>query len=240
MEEESGLMGLKKASLSGRKAILMIRVSKQYFNETSISVLDDLTVEIEAGSFTVVTGVSGSGKTTFLNLISGLDRPTSGKIIVLGTDLSILREAELSNWRLRNIGFVFQDYNLISTFTASENLSFPLELKDPEIDSGVLDGIVEHMLRSVGLFHRRNHLPGQLSGGEQQRLALARALITDPPIILADEPTGNLDENTARKIRRILFEANSSGKTLVVATHDRSLIAKANQEISLPYLAVND
>ena len=213
--------------------IILEMVGHTFPGDPAIIVFSELSCVIARGSFCVFTGESGSGKTTLLNLIAGLDIPSNGTIKVFGVNLIDLDEPELAEWRLNNIGYVFQSYNLISTFTAKENLTFPLELLHPDKELEELDIPVEDMLEAVGLQHRISHLPHQLSGGEQQRLALARALVTDPPIILADEPTGNLDEKTAQKIRDILYEFNQNGKTILVATHDRKLIELSTQITTL-------
>ena len=214
-------------------AVSFIAVMKDFPSDPPVIAFDNLSFEIETHTFTAITGLSGSGKTTLLNLIAGLDFASEGQVIVLDTEPILLTEEELAEWRLANIGFVFQTYNLISTFTAQENLSFPLELQNPDLEPVDFVEAVSTMLSQVGLDDRGNHLPHQLSGGEQQRLSLARALITDPLIVLADEPTGNLDEKTARKIRGLLKDAHSQGKTVIVATHDPMIIKMADQIISL-------
>lgn len=213
--------------------IILEKVTHRFQTESPITVFSEFSTIINRGSLFVITGESGSGKTTLLNLIAGLDTPSDGQIEIFGVKLIDLDESELADWRLHNIGYVFQSYNLISTFTAKENLSFPLELLYPDKEPDEFDTIINEILSTVGLEQRTSHLPHQLSGGEQQRLALARALITDPQIILADEPTGNLDEKTAQRIRQVLLAAHKNQKTVLVATHDTKLIEFATDKISL-------
>ena len=183
-----------------------------------LQVLKDITLQIPKAKFAVICGPSGSGKTTLLNIIGGIDRPTKGKIVVDGQDLTAQDEDSLSDFRCTNVGFVFQAYNLVSTLTVAENVAFPMEWKrkpDHEIEKRV-----EELLKTVGLEQRANHFPSQLSGGEQQRVAFARALANDPGLILADEPTGNLDVKNAQKIVQVLQFLKSQGKTVIVSTHD--------------------
>jgi putative ABC transport system ATP-binding protein len=163
-------------------------------------------------------GPSGSGKTTLLNIIGGIDRLTEGKILVNGEDLTVKDEDFLSDFRCSQVGFVFQAYNLVSTLTVAENVAFPMEwTRKPEKE---IAKRVMHLLTTVGLEQRANHFPSQLSGGEQQRVAFARALANDPELILADEPTGNLDVKNAQKILQVLQLLKRDGKTVVVSTHD--------------------
>ncbi len=185
---------------------------------SKISVLKDITLQIPKAKFAVVCGPSGSGKTTLLNIISGIDRATKGKIIVAEQDLTMQDEDFLSDFRCNKVGFVFQAYNLVSTLTVAENVAFPMEwTQKPEKE---IEKRVEELLKTVGLEHRANHFPSQLSGGEQQRVAFARALANDPELILADEPTGNLDTKNAQKIIQVLQFLKSQGKTVIVSTHD--------------------
>ena len=197
----------------------------------SVDGLKDINIEIRKAKFVVVCGPSGSGKTTLLNLISGIDRPTKGKIVVAGQDLTDRDENFLSDFRCNHIGFVFQAYNLVSTLTVAENIAFPMEWlrKSPsEIEKRVLE-----LIRTVGLEHRETHFPSQLSGGEQQRVAFARALANDPELILADEPTGNLDGKNAEKILHVLQLLKQKGKTFIVSTHDLQIRNLADQVICL-------
>ena len=186
--------------------------------DTKITVLKDINLTIENAKFIAICGPSGSGKTTLLNIISGIDRPTSGRIIVAKEDLTNQTEDFLSDFRCSKIGFVFQAYNLVSTLTVAENVAFPMEwVRKPEKE---IEERVNMLLETVGLEHRANHFPSQLSGGEQQRVALARALSNDPALILADEPTGNLDQKNGQKIIQILKTLKTNGKTVIVSTHD--------------------
>jgi len=199
--------------------------------KAKIEVLKDITFSIPKAKFAVVSGPSGSGKTTLLNLIAGIDRPTRGKIFVQGEDLTEKNENFLSDFRCSNIGFVFQTYNLVSTLTVAENVAFPMEWSEkPEED---VEKRVTELLETVGLQDRANHFPSQLSGGEQQRVAFARALANDPPLLLADEPTGNLDEKNADKIVQVLQLLKEKGKTVVVSTHDLQIKHLADQVLSL-------
>jgi putative ABC transport system ATP-binding protein len=189
--------------------------------ETKIAVLRDLDLEVMGGEFIVISGPSGSGKTTLLNIIGGIDRPTSGSVFVFDDDLGTKDEDFLAGFRCTKVGHVFQSYNLVSTLTVAENVAFPMEwLRKPE------DQIKDHvheLLELVGLRQRSEHFPFQLSGGEQQRVAFARALANDPPLLLADEPTGNLDKKTGAKIAQILDTLKSRGKTVLAVSHDSEI-----------------
>ncbi len=199
--------------------------------DQTVTVLKGITLDIPKGSFAVICGPSGSGKTTLLNLISGLDRASECKIVVNGEDLAMGDEDFLSDFRCSHIGFVFQAYNLVSTLTVAENVSFLMEWtrKPPK----EIEQRVKELIEMVGLSHRMNHFPSQLSGGEQQRVAFARALANNPELILADEPTGNLDSDNAQKILEILQQLKRAGKTVVVSTHDRQIRSLADQVIAL-------
>jgi putative ABC transport system ATP-binding protein len=194
--------------------------------DDKLEVLKDINLQIPQGKFVVICGPSGSGKTTLLNIIGGIDRPTKGKIVVAGQDLTVQNEDFLSDFRCNYVGFVFQGYNLVSTLTVAENVAFPMEwTRKPEQE---IEKRVEDLLKTVGLEHRSNHFPSQLSGGEQQRVAFARALANGPSLILADEPTGNLDVKNAQKIIQVLQFLKSQGKTVVVSTHDVQIRALAD------------
>lgn len=199
--------------------------------DTKIEVLKDVNLEIEKGEFTTLSGPSGSGKTTLLNIVSGIDKPSSGKILVFREDLGEKDENFLSSFRCNNIGFVFQSYNLVSTLTVAENVAFPMEWLRKTGDD--IQKRVGELLGLVGLQQRSEHFPFQLSGGEQQRVAFARALANDPPLLLVDEPTGNLDLKTSSKIVEILQAQKDSGKTVIVATHDSQIFHLANQQLIL-------
>jgi putative ABC transport system ATP-binding protein len=192
-----------------------------------VEVLKDISLEIPKAKFVVLCGPSGSGKTTLLNIISGIDRPTKGQIIVANQDLTEKDEDFLSDFRCHNIGFIFQAYNLVSTLTVAENVAFPMEWlrkTSQEVEKRTIE-----LIKTVGLEHRENHFPSQLSGGEQQRVAFARALANDPELILADEPTGNLDTKNADKILQVLQLLKGNGKTVIVSTHDRQIRELADQ-----------
>ena len=191
-------------------------------------IFTDLNFTVEQGEFIVLLGRSGSGKSTMLNLISGIDLPASGELLVNGVDLTILSEHDRTLFRRRNIGFVFQSYNLIPTLTVEENLLLPLELVKRDGAEG-RERVVE-LLDSLGLGNRLQSYPDRLSGGEQQRIAIARSLIHDPALILADEPTGNLDLETGQQVLALLDDlAREKGKTLIMATHSREVIGKADR-----------
>ncbi|MCW5515910.1 ABC transporter ATP-binding protein [Muriicola sp. Z0-33] len=193
----------------------------------SITVLEDISFDIDKGDTFAIVGPSGSGKTTLLGLCAGLDQSDSGTVTLCGRELSALNEDERALLRNKEVGFIFQDFQLLSTLTALENVSVPLELQ------GVKNARTSalSLLEKVGLADRQHHYPSQLSGGEQQRVALARAFINNPSILFADEPTGNLDEETGEKVVELLFELNKeAGTTLVIVTHDLDL-AKRTQHI---------
>jgi putative ABC transport system ATP-binding protein len=200
-------------------------------DDARIEVLKGADLELKSGEFTVICGPSGSGKTTLLNILGGIDKPTSGKIIVFGEDLGAKGESFLASFRCSNIGFVFQSYNLVSTLTVAENVAFPMEWTRKAED--FVEKRVEELLNLVGLQQRKEHFPFQLSGGEQQRVAFARALANDPPLLLIDEPTGNLDTETSKRIIQILAELKSQGKTIIVATHDELISNLANRRLCL-------
>jgi putative ABC transport system ATP-binding protein len=199
--------------------------------EAEVEVLKAITFNVARGEFVAICGPSGSGKTTLLNLVSGIDKPTSGRILVLGQDLTVQDEDFLAEFRCSNVGFVFQSYNLVSTLTVAENVAFPMEwIRRPAAE---IERRVAELLETVGLQHRANHFPAQLSGGEQQRVAFARALANDPELILADEPTGNLDTKNGQKITQVLQMLKANGKTVIVATHDPTLMQLADRTVCL-------
>ncbi len=205
---------------------------KEYqIGDLTISALTSLNLEVSKGDFVSIYGPSGAGKTTLLNLIGGLDQPTSGEIIVFGHDLSTYDEDFLATFRSTYVGFVFQSYNLVSTLTALENVAFPMELAGWSEER--FEKRSENLLRLVGLSHRANHFPAQLSGGEQQRVAFARALANNPPLILVDEPTGNLDLETGLEIVSILQKLKAEEKTVIVTTHDDRITELANRILHL-------
>ena len=196
----------------------------------AISILDEITFAIEEKQRVAIVGPSGSGKSTLLGLIAGLDRPTSGSIVIDGTDITKLSENEMARYRRRKIGYIFQSFHLIPTLTAVENVAVPLEL------AGDADARKQarQLLDSVGLRERLDHYPVQLSGGEQQRVAIARAFACRPPILLADEPTGNLDTVTGRQVIDLLDGMHRDyGTTLVLVTHDQTLASRMERVIML-------
>jgi putative ABC transport system ATP-binding protein len=200
--------------------VTLQRISKTYSRAgTDVSVLRDLSFTIPAGTFLAIMGPSGSGKSTLLNVMAGIDRPTSGSVVVAGTRLDDLSEGDMARWRARHIGYVFQSYNLIPVLTASENVELPLLLT--HLSRQERREHVKTALRLVGLGERMDHYPRQLSGGQEQRVGLARAIVSDPTMILADEPTGNLDRESAEDILTLFGRLNRElGKTIVMVTHD--------------------
>lgn len=201
-------------------------------SDRKLTVLDDISFTIERGISCAIVGPSGSGKTTLLGLCAGLDKPTSGDVLLNDNNISALDETQLSSIRNRQIGFVFQSFQLIETLTALENVMVPIELRGTpyrKVEKQALE-----LLDSVGLSDRTDHYPNQLSGGEQQRVGLARAFIHSPDILFADEPTGNLDGDTGEQIEDLLFDLNKKqGTTLVIVTHDIELAQKCDRIIRL-------
>ncbi|UCE15236.1 MAG: ABC transporter ATP-binding protein [Candidatus Bathyarchaeota archaeon] len=214
------------------KVVFASALCKEYpITGHTISALRGLNLEVVEGEFVSIYGPSGAGKTTLLNLIGGLDQPTSGEIVVCGHDLSTYDEDFLATFRSAYVGFVFQSYNLVSTLTALENVAFPMELAG--WSGNRVEKRSEKLLKLVGLSHRTDHFPAQLSGGEQQRIAFARALANDPPLLLIDEPTGNLDVETGLEIVGIMEKLKTKGKTILVATHDERIVKLANRTLHL-------
>lgn len=200
--------------------------------ESRVEVLKGLDFTIQTGEQVALTGKSGSGKSTLLSLMAGLDSPDSGTISIDQQNISLMNERDLTSYRARHIGIVFQQFHLVSTLTAFENVLLPLEIL--KMDKARQRAI--SLLESVGLSHRIDHLPSQLSGGESQRVAIARALSTNPAILFADEPSGNLDEETGDMVMGLLFDlVKKSGTTLVLVTHDPDLAAKCERIIHLEH-----
>ncbi|MBO4592418.1 MAG: ABC transporter ATP-binding protein, partial [Eubacterium sp.] len=200
-------------------AILEIKnLTKRYGEgDAAVVALDDVSFSVEKGEFTAITGTSGSGKSTLINMIGGIDNPTSGQVIIEGKDISLLSEDELAIFRRRNLGMIYQFYNLIPTLTAEENIVLPWRLDGRRKNTKK----VKELLKVLGLEKRAGHLPGQMSGGQQQRVSIGRALINDPAFILADEPTGNLDSKTTGEIIDLLKYMNERFKqTILLVTHD--------------------
>ncbi|MQY62452.1 ATP-binding cassette domain-containing protein [archaeon] len=212
--------------------IVASRLCRQFeIDDVIVEAVKNLELTVQEGEFISIYGPSGAGKTTLLNLMGALDKPTSGKIVIFDHDLGKYDENFLATFRLAYIGFVFQSYNLISTLTASENIAFVVELAGWSRER--IKDRSETLLNLVGLEHRANHFPAQLSGGERQRVAFARALANDPPLLLVDEPTGNLDTETGLEIVNILKKIKDEGKTVIVATHDEKLLKLASRSLCL-------
>ncbi|BFH68383.1 ABC transporter ATP-binding protein [Paenibacillus dendritiformis] len=198
--------------------------------ESSVKALDDVSFSVEKGEFVAIIGPSGSGKSTLLHLLGGVDRPTSGKILVDNTDMYSLNETQLAIFRRRQIGLIYQFYNLIPVLTVEENITLPLLLDKQKVDRKQLDDLVN----TLSLQQRLNHLPNQLSGGQQQRVSIGRALIGNPAIMLADEPTGNLDSKNSSEIIDLLKMCNKTyQQTLIVITHDERIALQADRVISI-------
>ena len=198
--------------------------------DTKVEALKDVNLSIKEGEFVAVVGASGSGKSTLLHLLGGVDKPTSGKVIVDGDDIYKANEKQLSVFRRRKVGFIFQFYNLLPVLTAEENITLPLLLDNKRVDKEYL----EDLLGILGLKDRRGHLPSELSGGQQQRVSIGRALAYKPSIILADEPTGNLDSKNSKEIIELLkLSVKKYHQTLIVITHDLNIASQADRIISL-------
>jgi putative ABC transport system ATP-binding protein len=210
-----------------RHAVRLVDVSRVYkTGKKEIVALAKVNLEIELGDLVVISGRSGSGKTTLLNIIGAIDQATSGRVFVMDVPINDYDETFRSSFRLSNTGFIFQSYNLVSTLTALENVLFPMQLlaKSPkELEE---EGL--RLLERVKMDYRADHLPWQLSSGEQQRVAIARAMANDPPIVLADEPTANLDGESGQMVRDLLFELNKEGKAVIVMTHDERIINRSD------------
>ncbi len=197
---------------------------------TCVKALDSISFSVEAGEFVSIVGPSGSGKSTLLHILGGVDKPTEGKVLIGGTDIHGLSENKLAVFRRRQIGLIYQFYNLLPVLNVDENIVLPHLLDGRELDQQRLNMIVEQM----GLADRRNNLPGQLSGGQQQRVSIGRALYNHPAIVLADEPTGNLDRKNGEEIVRLLKKSNRSQKqTLLLITHDESIALQADRMLSI-------
>ena len=216
------------------QTIIQTKNLTKIFKETAqeVCAVDNVNLEISQGEFTAIVGPSGSGKTTLLNLIGGLDAPTSGQIFIDGKDISTLSEKQMTEFRLQNIGFIFQAYNLIPVLTAKENVSFVMELQGRAKNE--TNNRAEELLAAVGLGDRADSRPAKLSGGQQQRVAVARALASKPKFILADEPTANLDSKSAENLLEIMERLNKEENiTFIFSTHDPRIMAKARRIITL-------
>jgi putative ABC transport system ATP-binding protein len=213
-------------------AILQVNELKKTYGkgDTIVTALDGVSFSVKKGEFVAIIGASGSGKSTLMHLIGGVDRPTSGDVFVDGNDIYQLNESELAIFRRRNLGIVYQFYNLIPTLTVEENIMMPHLLDRRKPDKNKLSSILE----TIGLTDRAKHLPSELSGGQQQRVSVGRALINDPALILADEPTGNLDSKSSREIINLMKMANKRyHQTLLVITHDESIALQADRAITI-------
>ncbi len=207
-------------------------LSKSYkqADSAALKVIDNTTFAIHKGETVAITGQSGSGKTTLMALLAGLDAPDSGDILVDGTNLNLMNEDKLAKFRAEKIGVIFQQFHLMPHLSAEENISLPLEI----LKAGDIEKRTKTALEQVGLEHRKTHLPGQLSGGECQRVAIARALVVRPALLLADEPTGNLDTKTGEQVASLLFDiVRDSGMTLVVVTHNIELAGRCQRVLKL-------
>lgn len=199
--------------------------------ENEVRALDHVSLEIKTGEFVAIIGQSGSGKSTFMNMLGCLDVPTSGKYFLNGTDVSTMKDNALSVVRNREIGFIFQGFNLIANLNAVENVELPLIYRG--IDRKTRHKLAVESLKLVGLEKRLHHKPSEMSGGQQQRVAIARAIAAQPPVILADEPTGNLDSASSREILGILKKMHQSGKTVILITHDNGIAAQARRVVRI-------
>ena len=212
--------------------ISMRNIVKEYrVGETRLRALDNVSLDIEQGEFVAIVGQSGSGKSTLMNILGCLDVPDKGKYTLNGNDIFTEKEGRLSKIRNREIGFIFQSFNLITSLSAIENVELPLIYRG--IKKNKRKRLAERALALVDLEGRAKHLPGQLSGGQQQRVAIARAIASSPPLILADEPTGNLDVSSGSEIMNILFRLHSRGKTIIMITHDNTIAHRVPRRVEI-------
>ncbi len=221
------------AGAGARPIVRIAHLAKGYRRgDQDVPVLFDITLEIPEGDFIALMGPSGSGKSTLLNLIAGIDKPDAGELLVAGEDITKLSEGELADWRATHVGFIFQFYNLMPVLDAFENVELPLLLTS--LSRRERRERVDTALALVGLTDRRDHYPNELSGGQQQRVAIARALVADPAIIVADEPTGDLDRRSATEILGLLRRLNAEmGKTIIMVTHDWHAVESARHVVHL-------
>ena len=225
----AGIIGSEMATTSSRETLARLQgVCKRYqMGADEVRALDEVTLDISRGEFLVVLGPSGSGKTTLLNLLGGIDTPSSGQLLVDGRDIGSWSDAQLTQYRRHQVGFIFQFFNLIPTLTAVENVEFAAELVESSRDP-------MEVLTAVGLEGRAEHFPSELSAGEQQRVAVARALVTDPPLVLCDEPTGNLDEETGKRVLGLMRRLGQErDKTFVLVTHNSVIGEMADRVVRL-------
>lgn len=213
------------------KILEVKNLSKTYGKgDTMVKALDNVSFSVEQGEFVAIIGPSGSGKSTMLHILGGVDTPTSGQVIINNTDISTLNETALAIFRRRQIGLIYQFYNLIPILTVEENLTLPLLLDGRKPDKRITDNLIE----KLGLSQRLTHLPSQLSGGQQQRVSIGRALVNNPALLLADEPTGNLDSENSREIMTLLRKFNKEQKqTVIIITHDEKIALAADRVISI-------
>ncbi len=213
------------------KILEVKNLSKTYGKgDTMVKALDNVSFSVEQGEFVAIIGPSGSGKSTMLHILGGVDTPTSGQVIINNTDISTLNETALAIFRRRQIGLIYQFYNLIPILTVEENLTLPLLLDGRKPDKRITDSLIE----KLGLSKRLTHLPSQLSGGQQQRVSIGRALVNNPALLLADEPTGNLDSENSREIIALLRKFNKEQKqTVIIITHDEKIALAADRVISI-------
>ena len=206
-------------------------LTKSYGNgEAKVDALKNVNLSIHKGEFVAIVGPSGSGKSTLLHLLGGVDSPTSGKVYINGVDIYTLKEKDLSIFRRRNVGLIYQFYNLIPVLTAKENILLPAELDNRKVEKDYL----EDLLKTLGLNGRENHLPNELSGGQQQRTSIGRALINRPSIVLADEPTGNLDSKNSKEVLELLkLSVKKYNQTLIMITHDANIALQADRVITI-------
>lgn len=213
------------------KILEVKNLSKTYGKgDTMVKALDNVSFSVEQGEFVAIIGPSGSGKSTMLHILGGVDTPTSGQVVINGTDISTLNETALAIFRRRQIGLIYQFYNLIPILTVEENLTLPLLLDGRKPDKRITDNLIE----KLGLSKRLTHLPNQLSGGQQQRVSIGRALVNNPALLLADEPTGNLDSENSKEIITLLRKFNKEQKqTVIIITHDEKIALAADRVISI-------
>ena len=224
----------KKGLLNGDDYIINLhQVVKTYETPSQpFTALRDISLQIQEGEFVAVVGKSGSGKTTLLNVLAGIDRPTSGVVSIAGTELASLSESQLAEWRGRSIGLVFQFFQLLPTLTIVENVMLPMDFVEI-VPAGKRRSRALELLERVGIADQANKLPVTLSGGQQQRAAIARALANDPPLLMADEPTGNLDEATRTSVLELFAALNADGRTIILVTHERDISSYADRQVTL-------
>lgn len=216
---------------NGNKILAVENLSKRYgAGESMVRAVDRTNLELERGKFTAIVGRSGSGKSTLLHLIGGLERPDEGKVWIDGTDIFSMKDERLAQFRRKKVGFIFQDFNLIPSLNVWENIVLPLGLDNRKVD----EKDVEAVLKKIGLMNKKNAMPNTLSGGQKQRVAIARALVTRPAVILADEPTGNLDSRTEIEVMGLLKSCVADfGQTLVMITHDETIAQMAERIVEI-------